>query len=176
MAEVVLVFDEPVQFDGLSYAAQVVGRPDRHLWEGWIEFAGKDSGEVRRTPRETTQPDRDALVYWATGLSATYLEGALRRALEPPPHRRIEIMPEPYFESPAPSPVADVVAPDRAILDPYSVGAKGEELLRRELGALADWHLRNIVRGYALADPAVDLEPLTQRELIELIVGAVRPA
>jgi hypothetical protein len=176
MAEVVFVFDESVRAGGVSYTAQVVGRRDRHMWEGWIEFEPSDDGEVLRTPRETTQPDRDALVYWATGLSPTYLEGALRRAIEPPPHRRVELLPEPYFDAPAPSPVAEVVATDRAVLDPFSVGAKGEDLLRRELGALADWHLRNIVREYELADPTLDLERLRQGELIELIVGAVQPA
>ena len=174
MAEVVFVFDEPVSLDGITYTPQVVGRPDRHMWEGWIEFAG--DGDVLRTPRETTQPDRDALEYWATGLSPTYLEGALRRALEPAPVRRIAVMPAPYFEAPAPSPLADMVLPDRAVLDPFSVAAKGEDLLRRELGALADWHLRNIVRAYRLADPDTDLERLNQPELIELIVGAVRAA
>lgn len=36
---------------------------------------------MRRTRRETTQPSRDALRYWATGLEPTYLQGALERAL-----------------------------------------------------------------------------------------------
>ena len=176
MAEVVFAFEPHVAIDGVPYAARVVGRPDRHLWEGWIEFVRTDGGDVRRTPRETTQPDRDALVYWATGLSRTYLEGALHRALEPPPRRRVEVVPEPYFDSPAPSSVPDVVMSDYAVLDPFSVGEKGEDLLRRELGALADWHLRNIVRAYRLADPMLNLERLSQPELVELIVGAVQPA
>jgi len=80
------------------------------------------------------------------------------------------------FESPAPHPVADIVEPDRAVLDPFSVGAKGEELLRRELGALRGWHLRNIIRAYDLADADVDLEVLSEPELIELIVQGVEPA
>jgi hypothetical protein len=176
MAEVVHVFAEPLYLDGVPYMAQVVARPAGHVWEAWIEFASEDGSDVRRTPRETTQSDRAAVVYWATGLSGTYLEGALRRATEPPPHRRVEVMPEPFFSSPAPSPVTEVVAPDRAVLDPFSVASKGEELLRRELGALASWHLRNIVRAYDLADETLDLEQLTQSELIELIVGAVQPA
>ena len=85
-------------------------------------------------------------------------------------------MPEPVFKSPAPSPVAEVVETDVAVLDPFSVGAKGEDLLRRELGALAGWHLRNIVRAYDLDDGDIELEDLTEGELIELIVAAVQPA
>jgi hypothetical protein len=80
------------------------------------------------------------------------------------------------FESPAPNPAADISAQDRAVLDPYSVGAKGEELLRRELGALRGWHLRNIVRAYRLADEVRDLEALTEAELVELIVARVQPS
>jgi hypothetical protein len=48
-------------------------------WEGWLEFRSA-SGEVRRTARETTQPNRDALRYWASGLEALYLDGAFSRA------------------------------------------------------------------------------------------------
>lgn len=55
-----------------------------HRWHGWIEFLPLDGGRPVRTARETTQPNRDATVYWSTGLSPVYLEGALRRALSPP--------------------------------------------------------------------------------------------
>ncbi|HKE56649.1 MAG TPA: amphi-Trp domain-containing protein [Pyrinomonadaceae bacterium] len=50
-------------------------------WEGWLEFVPLD-GAVgsRRTSRETTQPDRVALEYWATGLQPLYLLGAFERA------------------------------------------------------------------------------------------------
>jgi hypothetical protein len=175
MAEIVHVFEDPVLLDGSPYEARVAGRPDGHIWEGWIEFVAHDGGDALRTPRETTQPDRAALVYWATGLSGTYLEGALRRALQPPAQRVASPLPEPLFEAPAPNPAADIFAADRAVLDPFSVGAKGEDLLRRELGALRDWHLRNIVRAYRLADPTVDLEAMTEPELVELIVSRVQP-
>jgi len=42
-------------------------------------------GDGRRfsTPVETTQPNVEAVVYWGTGLEATYFEGALQRALNP---------------------------------------------------------------------------------------------
>jgi hypothetical protein len=178
MADVVRVFDEPVLLNGVPYAAQVCGRPNGHVWEGWIEFAAEDGSDVRRTARETTQPDRDALVYWSQGLSGTYLEGALARTLT-----RIKVrtrpMPRSYFDEPEESPVVEHEGPTevtRAVLDPFSVGSKGEDLLRSELSALRAWHLRNIVRSYDLAKPSADLESMTAPELVELIVAAVEPA
>ena len=82
MSEVIYIFNA-ITLDGVTYNAQVVGRKSGHIWEGWIEFESQDGADVRRTRRETTQPNRAALKYWASGLSRTYLEGALRRALEP---------------------------------------------------------------------------------------------
>ncbi|HUE88849.1 MAG TPA: hypothetical protein VMO26_22455, partial [Vicinamibacterales bacterium] len=84
--------------------------------------------------------------------------------------------PAPLFDSPAPNPIADFGAHERAVLDPFSVGAKGEELLRRELGALRGWHLRNIIRAYRLADEDTRLDAVSERELVEMIVKAVQPA
>ena len=176
MAEVIHVFDEPVYLNNVPYLVQVAGRPAGNIWEGWLEFAEQGGSDVRRTPRETTQPDRRALEYWATGLSGTYVEGALTRALDPPIDVPERVAPNSMFEAPAANPAADVVAVDRAVLDPFSVGAKGEDLLRSELGALRGWHLRNIVRAYDLADASLDLEALSEPELVELIVAAVAPA
>ena len=67
--------------DGHSYRARVLGRK-RHdgTWIGWLEFRPHGSGGVvRRTARETTQPNRRALLYWALGLDEVYLDGALKR-------------------------------------------------------------------------------------------------
>lgn len=176
MAEVFHVFDEPVLLDGAAYDAQVVGRPDGHLWEGWVEFIARDGSGAFRTARETTQPDRAALAYWATGLSGTYLEGAFARALNPLSPRAPAHRPTPMFEAPAPNPAGDIFATDRAVLDPFSVGAKGETLLRNELSALRGWHLRNIIRAYNLAPGDAHLEAMTEAELTELIVVSVRSA
>jgi hypothetical protein len=49
-------------------------------WAGWIEFVPVDDTQRLRTGQETSQSNRDALVYWATGLEDVYLEGALARA------------------------------------------------------------------------------------------------
>jgi len=53
-------------------------------WEGWLEFVpatpADTVGRGLRTGRETTQPNRDAVVYWASGLEPIYFEGAFARA------------------------------------------------------------------------------------------------
>lgn len=176
MAEVIHVFASKIFLNGTSYAVQVVGRPAGHIWEGWIEFASDEGADFRRTRRETTQPNREALEYWAGGLSGTYLEGALARTLEPSEVLRIRVPAAPYFDAPAPNIRGDEPTIDRAVLDPFSVGAKGEDLLRQELSALRDWHLRNIVRAYDLADPSIDIDTLSEAQLVEIIVSGVQAA
>lgn len=82
MAEVLVQFDTTVAgSDGQGHVARVCGREaEDGRWEGWIEFEPQDGGSVLRTPRETTQPNRTDLHYWATGLTPIYLAGALERA------------------------------------------------------------------------------------------------
>ena len=41
------------------------------------------AGSVLRTNQETSQPNQGALAYWASGLQASYLEGAFKRAVRP---------------------------------------------------------------------------------------------
>ena len=84
MAELLVKFTEPTRHESgeLYWPAVYGGQADDGLWEGWIEFKGED-GAVLRTPRETEQPNLDFVLYWAQGLTATYLEGALERALRP---------------------------------------------------------------------------------------------
>lgn len=52
------------------------------LWEAWLVFFSLSTGAALATDRETTQGKREHLLYWATGLGPTYLQGALERALE----------------------------------------------------------------------------------------------
>lgn len=177
MAETILQFNEPLTDSGRTYIARVCGRPaPEGGWEGWIEFVPDDGTPALRSRRETRQPNRDDLVYWATGLTPVYLEGSLDRALNPPHPPEPVILPEPSYDGPAPEPVRTVpVAETRAVLDPFSVYAKGEDLLRQELGALSAWHLRNIVRAYALSGASeAELEGMSHAELTERIVLGVR--
>jgi hypothetical protein len=65
-----------------TYATLICGheRADG-TWEGWIEFhPASGSGPVLITERETSQPNRTALEYWADGLEPVYLDGAFARA------------------------------------------------------------------------------------------------
>jgi hypothetical protein len=169
MAEVFVQFATPVAAeDGTVYRAQACGAPTAYgMWEGWIEFLPVGGGPAVRSPRETTQPNRSAAAYWATGLTPVYLEGALHRALHPLVVKTVEPA-QPLFDAPAPYRV-------QAILDPFSVYAKGETRLWQELGALSPLHLVNIITAYHLSDePPATLNRLTAATLIEMIVIAVR--
>lgn len=176
MAEVLVEFTDPVVGeDGSRFVARACGGPsDSGLWEGWIEFVPTTGGEVLRSGRETTQPNRGDTMYWATGLTPVYLEGALRRALKPLERTPIEPAPLPAYDGPAPEP-GPPPARAEAVLNPFSVFRKGEATLRSQLAALAQWHLVNIVRAYDLSDlSAATLGRMSAAELLELIVAEVR--
>jgi len=84
MAEILVKFDEPIAApSGETFFAQAVGRPvEGGRWEGWLEFvAVRDTRKALGSGRETTQPNRTDLEYWAQGLTKVYLEGALTRAV-----------------------------------------------------------------------------------------------
>ena len=183
MAEVLVQFDRPlVGDDGRSYVARVCGRvAEDGLWEGWIEFTPDDGSTPLRTPRETDQPNRTDLEYWATGLTEIYLEGALRRAMHPhtprPPVR--EVAAQPAFDAPAPSGPTPASAPrplrPHGVLDPFEVYLQGEDVLREELGALDEGHLRNIMAEHALGDAGdPGLRALRRPALVDLIVAGVK--
>jgi hypothetical protein len=92
MDEVVHEFaSEITDADGHLYNARAVGcqRRGRTVWEGWLEFSPVGGrGIVRRSAVETTQPNREALAYWASGIQPVYLEGALERAIASRSERR----------------------------------------------------------------------------------------
>ena len=65
------------RFAAAAYGAQ---RTDG-TWTGWLEFApSAGDGPVFSTHNETSQPNRAALEYWASGLEPIYLDGAFARA------------------------------------------------------------------------------------------------
>ena len=67
--------------DGLEYLARAYGsQREDGTWAGWIEFATEDGNRTLRTEVETTQPNRQAVAYWAGGIEPIYLEGAFLRA------------------------------------------------------------------------------------------------
>lgn len=67
--------------DGRTFATGIYGerQPDGR-WKAWLEFINEQGDTMLRTDRETTQPSREALDYWASGLEAMYVEGAFARA------------------------------------------------------------------------------------------------
>ncbi len=83
MLDLIHRFARPVRDpEGRVYAVEAHGRASSAgLWEGWLEFIGVGRGIVLRTAIETRQPSRRGLIYWASGLQPTYLEGALVRAV-----------------------------------------------------------------------------------------------
>src|SRR2546426_576321 len=55
--------------DGKRYLVRVWGGPrPAGTWAGWLEFVSLDGTEIKRTGQETSQPDRDKVLYWTTGL------------------------------------------------------------------------------------------------------------
>lgn len=181
MVEVFVKYTEPVRAaDGTSYWAQACGNiAENSLWDGWIEFVSE--GRALRTGRETKQPNRNDVMYWAEGLTYVYLQGALDRALRlesGPPIIGHEVAAEPVFDAPANDrPIVRRVAIEpRAILDPYVVFGEGENRLRRQLRALSRDQLMNIVRAYNLADatPGSVLEDGSRDQVAEHIVRSVK--
>ena len=175
MAEVLVQFTDPVTADdGTSYIARACGaRAPDGLWQGWIEFVPVAEGKALRSGRETTQPNRQDALYWASGLTGVYLEGALHRALKPRVRPVEPAVPAPVFDGPAP----DVVIPPpvESVLNPFTIYAKGEGLLRSQLSALSAWHLVNILKAYKLTEVNTEtLNRLDDRVLVEMIVSAVR--
>ena len=82
MPEVIQQYSLQLNDNGVKYKVFALGesRPGG-TWEGWLEFRPENhSMPTLRTDRETTQPDRDALAYWASGLEPLYFEGAFDRA------------------------------------------------------------------------------------------------
>ena len=68
--------------DGTTYNVRSYGEErDDGTWIGWIEFEPEDPEELTMTTdQETSQPNRTAVDYWATGLEAVYFDGAFERA------------------------------------------------------------------------------------------------
>jgi len=179
MAELLTEFEIALVDDhGVAYHVHACGAemPDGK-WQGWIEFLPLDGAPPIRSGRETTQPNRTDAIYWATGLTTVYLEGALRRARSPRIVHRGSVD-APAFDGPAEEAAAVVrTARREAVLDPFSVYEKGEVVLRHQLAALSAWHLINIIRVFELSRRSdAALNQLPAGELIDLIVSRVGSA
>jgi hypothetical protein len=181
MAELLVSYTVPTRSgSGDLYYAQALGDvADDGLWEGWLEFTRAGDDVVVRTGRETEQPKREDVVYWAQGLTEVYLEGALARALSPEPVAVEPAVDEVVRVPSAPKPrITRVPAPlaGRAILDPFQAYAEGENLLRSQLRALSHDHLQNIAEGYHFVGPNERewVRTAADSVLVERIVTSVR--
>lgn len=193
MAEILVEFDAVLRGpDGLRYQARACGVEGKDgRWKGWLEFETEDGTAAVRTGRETTQRNREELLYWASGLTAGYLDGALGRVLAPPrpPRRRDRALSRPAFDGPAPEPVpGDAMgssSPDalsegversrQELPDPHRLYAAGEEVLRRSLRALGRQELIAVMEAHELSRAeAQELGRLTREQLVSLIVRAVQ--
>jgi hypothetical protein len=137
-----------------------------------------DGSTVLRTGRETTQPNRADALYWATGLTITYLDGALLRILRPAPVvQPREPRAKPAYNEPATPGTASTEPArpiPRAVLDPFAVYAEGDQILRQQLNALSEGQLRSIIKAYGLTYADLSsLDGMTKPTLIGLIMMAV---
>ena len=146
------------------YRALSIGRiRSDGMWEGWIEFVDLAEDERLKTGIETMQSNERAFRYWAAGVGAAYLEGALGRAASRGADGSTRLVP-PF--SPA---------PQRAVLDPFEVDARGEGLLAAQLRALDLDHIRDIALAYELIPPKMAAFA-TRAELIVEILATVSSA
>jgi hypothetical protein len=177
---VLVYFDEAIDApDGVRYDARACAREmEDGRWCGWLEFSF-NGGDWRATDVETVQPNRRDVDYWVTGLTRVYLEGALVRALDESLGRRRArervgdpgIVTHEANDRRRTSPIASN-AP-RTILDPFSVFAQGEGILRAQLAALHVDQVRNIAAAFNIESPET-ASALSATELRERIVAAAR--
>jgi hypothetical protein len=187
MAEVLVAFDTPVADESGAYRTRAIGRQaEDGMWEGWLEFEPIDPLGSRAAgsgatpivgPVESRQPERDHLVYWATGLTPIYLEGALNRARRPL-IVRTRVVEEPFSDEPAPRAVTVAMPPRvlrrEAVLDPFEVaGQSGLEVLDQELRALNRPRLLNIIAEFDLNPGDEDINWMSDTQLVRFIVVAV---
>jgi hypothetical protein len=179
MAEVLVEYQTVMTApDGRRFIPSACGRPAGHVWEGWIEFVSPDgSAAPLRTGRETVQPNRDDLMYWAQGLTQVFLEGALARAMGGTLNVPRQVPRRAHFDgpaAPAPASPAGALRP-RPVLDPFETFLQGRDVLLSELGALDTSRLRDIVLAYGFADDAT-ADAAGREELVAAIMHGVQPA
>ena len=81
MAKQVHQFTNQIAGSKGRYVVRAFAEKKANVWIGWLEFEPVGApGQVLTTGEETSQPNEKAVEYWASGLEAIYLEGALARA------------------------------------------------------------------------------------------------
>ncbi len=179
MSEILRSFAETIRDDSGEYFARVISRPAPNgMWEAWLEFlpVNGTAADTLVSPVESRQAERAHLVYWASGLSPVYAEGALHRAQRPLTVRAV--LESPVSDAPAPRshPSPGFPAEPKAVLDPFAVGSHSLDILRQELHALGRARLTNIIAAYDMNPGGEDLRTFTDAQLITFIVTTVDAA
>ncbi|HEX8173321.1 MAG TPA: hypothetical protein VF824_22495 [Thermoanaerobaculia bacterium] len=82
MERLLQTFEAPfADHDGNLYAVQLFGRSrPGDTWQAMLTFVRQRDGISFTTGVETTQSNAEAVLYWATGLTPAYFDGAFERA------------------------------------------------------------------------------------------------
>jgi hypothetical protein len=85
MDQLLQQFEAPiVDRNGDLHTVYLYGRArPGDTWQGWLVFERQRDRQRFTSPVETTQTNREAVLYWATGLTDAYFDGALERAQRP---------------------------------------------------------------------------------------------
>ena len=123
---------------GNRYIAHAYGeqRPDK-LWEGWFVFFPLGGGRPLPTDRETTQSSWHHLCYWTTGVTPTFLEGALERALALQPEARLARRAH-HYQWEAERARNEAAVYEQAAADALAHAEEAERRWRQAVGALDD--------------------------------------
>ena len=140
-------FETPVVRNGVTYIAYLYGheRVDG-TWEGHITFERTPDGARFTTPVETTQSNAQAVLYWATGLTDTYFDGALQRAMSAPPRPRVAPQPPPVVGADAATREARREDIETAVLELFAAQGAAKLLTQHIFDSLPHTHA-DIVRA-----------------------------
>jgi len=147
-----------------EYYVQVVGEPLANgMWEAWLEFVPLDDTlNVLITKTETTQSTRDDVMRWSEALTATYVQGAFARAVQPRGGRTLVRR---YVTT-----ANDTLAP----FDPFELlPLLGKATLRARLRSLPRPELLAMIKKYDLNPARKSLTRLSDSQLATFIVTAV---
>ena len=148
---------------GEEYYVQVVGESRSDMWAAWLEFVPLDDTlNVLITKTETTQRSREEVVRWSETLTATYLQGAFARAIQPRGGRTLVRR---YVTT-----VTDILVP----FNPFELlPLLGKAALRARLRVLSRPELLAMIRKYNLNPAGKSLTRLSDSQLVTFIVTAV---
>lgn len=132
----------------MLYRVFLFGRSrPRDTWQGWLVFERTTDGRRFATDVETTQPSAEAILYWATGLTGAYFDGALARAQNPRPHDATGIaVPPPVVSSDSETHRRRLAALERDVLDCFARSGARRLLTQTLLAELPHAHA-DVVRA-----------------------------